>query len=55
MGKPIDQPKMASAEVVADPAYYDSVKEKMHYTINGQLENITEMTNKIVFGKVSVF
>lgn len=55
IGKPIDQPKVASAEVITKDGSYDKIKSKVHYIIDKNLENITETTNKIVFGKVSVF
>lgn len=55
IGKPIDQPKVASAEVISSNGNYDRVKGKIHYIIDKNLENITEITNKIVFGKVNAF
>jgi len=55
IGKPVDQPKVASAEVITKDGNYDKVKDKVHYILDKNLENITEVTNKIVFGKVGVF
>ncbi len=55
IGKPIDQPKVASAEVITSDGSYEKIKGKVHYIIDKNLENITEITNKIVFGKVGVF
>ncbi len=55
IGKPIDEPKVASAEVITRDGQYDKVKEKVRYIIDKNLEEITEATNKIVFGKVGVF
>lgn len=53
IGKPIDQPKVAAANIVTKN--YEGVKSKIHYIIDHNLENITELANKIVFGKVNVF
>ncbi len=55
IGKPIDQPKVASVEVITRDGGYDKIKSKVHYIVDNNLENITEATNKIVFGKVNVF
>ncbi len=55
IGKPVDQPKVASAEVITKDGSYDRIKDKVYYIIDKNLENITEVTNKIVFGKVGVF
>lgn len=55
IGKPIDQPKVASAEVITKDGSYEQIKDKVYYIIDKNLENITEVTNKIVFGKVGVF
>ncbi|MBN2477855.1 methionine adenosyltransferase [Candidatus Micrarchaeota archaeon] len=53
IGKPIDQPKVASIVIVSDE--YDTVKDKVHSLVDKQLENVTEITNKIVEGKAKVF
>ncbi|MDO8553432.1 MAG: methionine adenosyltransferase [Candidatus Micrarchaeota archaeon] len=55
IGKPIDQPKVASVEIITKDGHYDVIKSKVHYIVDKNLENITEATNKIVFGKVNVF
>ncbi|MBI2079779.1 methionine adenosyltransferase [Candidatus Micrarchaeota archaeon] len=55
IGKPIDQPKVASAEIITKDGNYDRIKDNVHYIIDKNLENVTEATNKIVFGKVTVF
>jgi S-adenosylmethionine synthetase len=53
IGKPIDQPKVASASIISKD--YDTVKDKVKYIIDKNLEEITETTNRIVFGQVRVF
>ncbi len=55
IGKPIDQPKTASAQIIANEEIYKKYESKVHYLIDKNLEEITEITNKIVFGKVRVF
>jgi len=53
IGKPIDEPKVACASIISSD--YDTVKDKVKYIIDKNLEEITETTNRIVFGKVPVF
>ena len=53
IGKPIDQPKVASASIISKD--YDTVKDKVKYIIDKNLEEITETTHRIVFGQVQVF
>ena len=53
IGKPIDQPHVASVELVSDS--YDAVRDKVQYIVDKNLEEITELTIKIVHGKVRVF
>ncbi len=56
IGKPIDQPKVASVSVLTkEKEQFEKIKEKIHYSVNKELEEITDMTNRIVFGKVRVF
>ncbi len=55
IGKPIDQPKMASAQVVCAPHVLEREKGKVNYIIDKNLEEIQEITRKIVEGRVSVF
>jgi len=55
IGKPIDQPKVASASLLTKDGNYERVKSKAQYIIDKNLEEITEITEKIVFGKVGVF
>lgn len=53
IGKPIDQPKVASVAVISDD--FNSINPKIKKDVDGYLENITEATNRIVFGKVGLF
>jgi len=53
IGKPIDQPKVACASIISKD--YDTVKDKVKYIIDKNLEEITETTHRIVFGQVQVF
>ncbi len=53
IGKPIDQPKVACASIISKD--YDTVRDKVKYIIDKNLEEITETTHRIVFGQVQVF
>ncbi len=56
IGKPIDQPKVASAMVITrEEDSFDKIKDKVAYSVDRNLEEITEITNRIVFGKIPVF
>lgn len=55
IGKPIDQPKVASAELITGDGSYERVRSKAQYIIDKNLEDITETTNRIIFGKANVF
>ncbi len=56
IGKPIDKPKVASAMVIMKEGKdFEKVKDKIEYSMNKNLEEITEITNRIVFGKIPVF
>ena len=56
IGKPIDQPHVASAMVITKKEKdFDRIKDKVGYSVNKNLEEITEITNRIVFGKIPVF
>lgn len=55
IGKPIDQPKVASATVILNGVEYDTVKDKIRYEVDQRLENITEATTRIVEGKAGIF
>jgi len=56
IGKPVDQPKVASAMVITkDGGDFEKIEGKVKYSVDRGLEEVTELTNKIVFGKMPVF
>lgn len=56
IGKPIDQPKNAGVHLIMkDNLPVEKVKSKVIYTVDSCLESITDITNKIVERKVTVF
>jgi len=54
IGKPIDQPLIASVSLAYEGAF-EKIEPRIRSTVDHSLENITEITNKIVEGKVRVF
>ncbi len=48
IGKPIDQPKVASAQMICSKEIYEKLKDKVRYVVDGKLERITEITQRIV-------
>jgi S-adenosylmethionine synthetase len=55
IGKPIDQPKVASATVIAPKADFRKLQAAVRRGIDSRLENVTEVTNRIVQGKTPLF
>jgi len=57
IGKPIDQPAIAAAQVVMnDGASLDSkVQGRITEVIDGELANIEEFCKKLIYGKISVW
>ncbi|MCX8200119.1 MAG: methionine adenosyltransferase [Candidatus Micrarchaeota archaeon] len=56
IGRPINLPKGADLEVVLSRGYsLEDAKPKLAYVVDGWLENITEITNRIIYGKARVF
>ncbi|MEM2908654.1 MAG: methionine adenosyltransferase [Candidatus Bilamarchaeaceae archaeon] len=53
IGKPIDQPKVASVTFVSKD--FEKIKSKVRYLIDKGLEEVTEITPLIISGKISVF
>ncbi len=53
IGRRIDQPKVAHISVISED--FDRVKDSIKKDIDAMLENITEVTNKIVEGKVRLY
>jgi S-adenosylmethionine synthetase len=54
IGKPIDQPKVASVTVITD-GDFEKMSSAIRREVDQRLENVTETTNRIVFGKVPLF
>ncbi|MGB9635338.1 MAG: methionine adenosyltransferase [Candidatus Micrarchaeia archaeon] len=56
IGRPINEPKSAELEVVMSKGYsLDDVRPKLQYLVEGWLENITEITERILYGKARIF
>jgi S-adenosylmethionine synthetase len=55
IGKPIDQPKVASVQVICEKNTFIKLKDKIQYIVDGKLENIREITKRIIDGELSVF
>lgn len=56
IGKPIDQPKAASAGIILEDGYeMDKVSPQVEKIIDNWLENITDITEKVVQGKARTF
>lgn len=56
IGKPIDQPSVASAMIITKKEKdFEVIQDKVRYSMDKSLEEITEITNRIVFGKIPVF
>jgi S-adenosylmethionine synthetase len=54
IGKPIDQPKVASVNIITK-GDFERMRTDIRREVDQRLEAITETTNKIVFGKVPLF
>lgn len=56
IGKPIDDPQAASANVIyANNVNSSKYEKEVRAIIDGRLANITDLTEEIVTGKVTVF
>ncbi|MEM3364500.1 MAG: methionine adenosyltransferase [Candidatus Micrarchaeia archaeon] len=56
IGRPINMPKGADLEVVLSKGYsLEDVKPKIAYVVDGWMENITEITTRIIYGRARVF
>lgn len=55
IGTPIDQPKSASVSLIAPDGDYDRIEREAYSIVDSGLENITELTNRIVEGKARIF
>lgn len=56
IGKPIDQPKAASAQIIPEEGYaLNSVKSEVEAIMNSWLEDISKITEMLVEGKLRTF
>lgn len=55
IGKPIDQPKVASASIITKDSDFARLQAVVRRDIDSRLENVTEVTNRIALGKATVF
>jgi S-adenosylmethionine synthetase len=56
IGKPIDQPKAATSQVILDKGYkLEDVDKKVENIMNDWLENISSITEDVVKGKARTF
>jgi len=56
IGKPIDQPKAASSQIILEEGYVlDDVNKKVEYIIDKWLEDISVITENVVKGKARTF
>ena len=55
IGKPIDQPKVASISIIAKEADFERLKTVVRRDMDSRLENVTGITQRIVEGKLPLF
>ncbi|MDR0912604.1 MAG: methionine adenosyltransferase [Methanobrevibacter sp.] len=56
IGQPIDNPKAASTAIIVEDGYkFDEVSKKVESAIDGWLDNISDITEKVVAGKARTF
>jgi len=55
IGSPIDRPKIASVSVITPDGEFARISKEASAIMDSGLENITELTNRIVEGKVRIF
>ncbi len=56
IGKPIDEPAIAAAQVVMKGSNsFDSVKKQIEEVVNKELENIDKFTEALAQGKISSY
>jgi S-adenosylmethionine synthetase len=55
IGKPIDQPKVASVSIIAAKGEFDKLQAAVKKDMDARLEGITGITSRIVEGKASLF
>ena len=56
IGKPIDQPKAASSQIIVQNGYkMEDVQKKVESVMNTQLEEISSITEMLVKGELRTF
>ncbi|HSB47856.1 MAG TPA: methionine adenosyltransferase [Candidatus Bilamarchaeum sp.] len=55
IGRPIDQPKVASVSIISDGSDFGALQREVAREIDSRLERVTEVTERIVSGKVPLF
>lgn len=55
IGKPIDQPKVASVSIISKEGDFEKLRTLVTKEIDSRLGSITEITEKVVYGKLSIF
>jgi S-adenosylmethionine synthetase len=54
IGEPIDQPKIAAAQVIMERGSLDSVEKEVNEVIDRELSNIQEFCMELAYGKIPV-
>lgn len=54
IGEPIDQPKIAAAQVIMERGSLESVEKEVNEVIDRELSNIQEFCMKLAYGKIPV-
>jgi S-adenosylmethionine synthetase len=52
IGEPIDQPKIAAAQVIMERGTLESVEKEVNEVIDRELSNIQEFCMKLAYGKI---
>jgi len=54
IGRPIDQPKIAAAQIIMNSGSVDSIKKEVHEVIDKELANIKQFCTDLINGKYKV-
>jgi S-adenosylmethionine synthetase len=54
IGEPIDQPKIAEAQVIMERGTLGSVEKEVNEVIDRELSNIQEFCMELAYGKIPV-
>jgi len=55
IGKPIDQPKIASASIISKEGDFEKLRTMVEKELDSRLAGITDITERIVYGKIPLF